>query len=179
MGTLRMQRGWMLAAACLSLLTLANGRKADPRLASPPARENEPRPGTVQASAPEGDLAMAENSPAGNLEPIADPTTRKEAVERPPRRSVAAARPDFAQPAPTAVALTEADVMAPPPPDEVRVTRIGPVEGPGDPESAGPTASSPGSPRVPKDDHSPLMGGRVPHEQLPPEPGKPIVDEHR
>ena len=131
------------------------------------------RPSTADHSPPSP--ASDPITPPAELTPLADPTTRKEAVERPP--AAASAAP--ARPALAALALADGGAIAPPPPDETRIERIGSVEGPGDPESAGPAPASPGSPRVPKDDHSPLMGGRVPRDPLPADPVKPDSDESR
>ena len=147
MPTPRIPRGWLLAVACLTILALGNGRDADPRTAGAAANSGS-RPDAWPPGAPARALASAPGSSISTppaVAAIADPGTRKEFIDRAP----ATAGSESAPAARTAAALADGRALAPPPPDETRVERIGSVEGPGDRESVGPAPASRGSPRVP------------------------------
>ena len=178
----KISRWVVFAAACLALVALVRGgmertepvvakkHTAKPERVQQPARPHKAEPDQPTTPGEPAEIERRQEQAA----PVADAGTRKAPVER------TEALPSGLDPRADLRPLDHTAVARPPEalaPPVQRIERIGAAESPSDPEIA--QGGSQGSDRVPKDNDSPLAGGRAPRTTQAPDPKKPAVEEHR
>ena len=181
MQTARLRGKLMLVAACVAVMAIAQTSVVEQPASSKATKRSHSSSEPAQRS-PHAADATPGSSPLASANPtipISDASTRKEVVLRPVAPPATAATAEGKRPLATPWTDPRAAGSPEPIPQPLDrpVVRIGPAEGPNDPESS--NADGAGSGRPPKDEDSPQVGGRAPRDTQAPDSAKPDVHEQR